>query len=177
MADTGFWTSDTDRLGTTYGLDPATGARIVYDSPSGQWASPPAFPSAAGGLVSTIDDVHAFGRMLLSGGRLADGTRLLSRASVAAMTTDQIGVATGAEGPSLDGAQGWGFGVAVQQRRTNLGLSVDGYGWAGGLGSSWGNDPAEGVVGVILTSDMFTSAFPPPVAIQDFWTGLYAALE
>jgi CubicO group peptidase (beta-lactamase class C family) len=177
MADTGFWTTATDRLGTTYGLDPATGERIVYDSPTGQWASPPAFPSAAGGLVSTIDDVHAFGRMLLSGGRLADGTTLLSRASVAAMTTDQIGVGAGAAGPSLDGAQGWGFGVAVQQRRTNLALSVGGYGWAGGLGSSWGNDPLEGVVGVILTTDMFTSAFPPPAAIQDFWTAVYAALE
>jgi hypothetical protein len=33
------------------------------------------------------------------------------------------------------------------------------------------------VVGVILTTDMFTSPFPPPAAIQDFWTGLYAALE
>ena len=93
------------------------------------------------------------------------------------MTTDQIGAAPGVPGPSFDGAQGWGFGVGVQVRRTSLGPSIGGYGWAGGLGSVWGNDPAEGVIGVILTTDMFTSAFPAPAAIQDFWTGLYAAID
>ncbi len=177
MVDTGFWTSETGRLGTTYGLNPETGERIVYDPPNGQWASAPAFPSAAGGLVSTIDDIVAFGRMLLADGRLPDGTTLISRASVAAMTTDQLGVGPGVPGPSLDGSQGWGFGVGVQLLRRSLGPSVGGYGWAGGLGSSWGNDPAEGLVGVILTTDMFTSAFPPPVAIQDFWTALYSAIR
>src|SRR3954447_6807210 len=126
MADTVFWTGNADRLGSTYGLDPATGERIVYDAPTGQWASAPAFPSAAGGLLSTIDDFHAFGRMLLSGGRLADGARLLSRASVAAMTSDQLGTDPDVGGPSFDGAQGWGFGVAVQRRRTSLGPSVGG---------------------------------------------------
>jgi hypothetical protein len=33
------------------------------------------------------------------------------------------------------------------------------------------------VIGVILTTDMFTAAFPPPAPIQDFWTGLYAAID
>jgi CubicO group peptidase (beta-lactamase class C family) len=177
MADTGFWTANVDRLGTCYGLDPEAAEHTVYDAPDGQWASAPAFASGAAGLVSTIDDVHAFGRMLLSGGRLPDGSKLLSRASVAAMTTDQIGAGPGVAGPSIDGSQGWGFGVGVQVRRTSLAPSVGGYGWAGGLGSSWGNDPVEGVVGVILTTDAFASAFPPPAVIQDFWTGLYAAID
>ena len=61
MVDTGFITSEVARLGSCYGVDPATGERSVYDPPHGQWSRPPAFPSAAGGLVSTIDDVHAFG--------------------------------------------------------------------------------------------------------------------
>jgi CubicO group peptidase (beta-lactamase class C family) len=177
MVDTGFSTAHVDRLGSCYTLDPQSGEPVVFDAPGGQWASAPAFASGAGGLVSTIDDVHAFARMLLSGGRLPDGSNLLSRASVAAMTTDQIGVGPGVTGPSFDGSQGWGFGVGVHLRRTNLGPSVGGYGWAGGLGSSWGNDPAEGVIGVILTTDAFTSAFPPPAVIQDFWTGLYAAID
>jgi CubicO group peptidase (beta-lactamase class C family) len=177
MADTGFWTANVDRLGTCYGLDPETAEPTVYDAPDGQWASTPAFASGAAGLVSTIDDVHAFGRMLLSDGRLPDGSTLLSRASVAVMTTDQIGAGAGVAGPSIDGSQGWGFGVGVQVRRTSLAPSVGGYGWAGGLGSSWGNDPAEDVIGVMLTTDMFTSAFPPPAVIQDFWTGLYAAID
>ena len=119
-----------------------TGERFVFDPPDGQWAKPPAFPSGAAGLVSTVDDLHAFGRMLLSGGRLPDGSRLLSRASIDAMTTDQIGVASGAPGPLPDGSQGWGFGVGVQVRRAGLGPPVGAYGWAGGMGSMWSNDPS-----------------------------------
>jgi CubicO group peptidase (beta-lactamase class C family) len=173
MVDTGFATSHIDRLGTSYVTDPQTGDKAAFDPPDGQWAKPPAFPSAAGGLVSTVDDVHAFGRMLLAGGRLPDGSRLLSAASVAAMTTDQVG----GEGPSPDGSQGWGLGVGVQIRRTGLWPGVGGYGWSGGLGSSWANDPDAGLVGVVLTTDAFTAAFPMPAAIRDFWTCTYAALD
>jgi CubicO group peptidase (beta-lactamase class C family) len=177
MVDTGFSTVHLDRLGSCYGTDPTTGDRGLYDPPRGQWAAPPAFPSGGGGLLSTLDDLHALGRMLLAGGRLPDGSRLLSRASVDAMTTDHIGADRGAEGPSPDGAQGWGFGVGVQVRRTGLGPTVGSYGWAGGLGSSWGNDPNMNLVGVVLTTDMFASAFPPPAVIQDFWTCVYAAID
>lgn len=48
---------------------------------------------------------------------------------------------------------------------------------SGGLGTSWANDPHEDLVGVVLTTDMFASAFPPPAVIQDFWTCVYAALD
>jgi CubicO group peptidase (beta-lactamase class C family) len=113
--------------------------------------------------------------MLLAGGRAPGGSPLLSRASVEAMVTDQIGADRGAPGPSLDGSVGWGFGVGVQVRRVGLSRTVGSYGWDGGLGTSWANDPAERLIGVALTTDMFTSAFPPPRVIQDFWTCAYAA--
>ena len=177
MVDTGFSTAHVDRLGSCYATDPETGKRRMYDPPTGQWATPPAFPSGGGGLVSTLDDIHVFGRMLLAGGHLRDGSRLLSRASVEAMTTDHIGVERGAAGPSPDGAQGWGFGVGVQIRRRGLGPTVGSYGWAGGLGSSWANDPGKDLVGIVLTTDMFVTAFPPPAIIQDFWACVYAAIE
>jgi CubicO group peptidase (beta-lactamase class C family) len=177
MHDTGFAVSDTARLGSCYAVDPETGERHVFDAPDGQWATPPAFPSAAGGLVSTIDDFFAFGRMLLANGRLPDGSRVLSRASVETMTTDQLGPQALVCGPSMDGSQGWGFGVGVQVRRVGLGPTVGGYGWAGGLGSSWANDPTERVVGVVLTTDAFAGAFPPPAVIQDFWTATYASFD
>jgi CubicO group peptidase (beta-lactamase class C family) len=176
MVDTGFSTPHLDRLGSCFTVNPATGERVVYDPPGGQWSKPPAFPSGSGGLVSTVDDYYRFARMLLAGGRLPDGSRLLSRPSVEAMTTDHIGAGPGVPGPSPDGAQGWGFGVGVQVRRTAATSPIGSYGWAGGLGSSWANDPGERLVGVVLTTDMFTSAYPPPAVIQDFWTGLYAAL-
>jgi CubicO group peptidase (beta-lactamase class C family) len=176
MVDTGFWTTHADRLGTCYGADPGTGARTVYDAPDGQWTSPPTFPAGGGGLLSTVDDLHAFGRMLLSRGHLPDGSRLLSPAAVDAMTTDQIGAAT-APGPLPAGSQGWGFGVGVQIRRIGLGPTVGAYGWDGGLGSSWKNDAAKDLIGVVLATDMFTGPFPPPAVIQDFWTGVYTALD
>jgi pimeloyl-ACP methyl ester carboxylesterase len=57
-----------------------TGRSASY--PSGRrgsrWNQPPAFPDAAGGLVSTIDVYLAFGRMMLNMGRAGD-ERILSR--------------------------------------------------------------------------------------------------
>lgn len=174
MADTGF-TADPDRLGTCYGADPTTGERVVYDPPDGQWASPPAFPSGGAGLVSTVGDYSTFARMLFDGGRLASGDRLLSRPMVELMTTDQVGVGDRAEGPSPDGSSGWGFGVGVTLRRTGL-HSVGSYGWAGGMGSIWSNDPAEDLAVVVMTTDMMAGPFPPPAVIQDVVTAAYGAI-
>src|SRR5262249_9723899 len=73
MRDTSFGvpSAKLDRLATGYWIHPATGKLELYDEPkSGQWSRPPAFPSGAGGLVSTIDDYLAFGQMLLHKGRL-----------------------------------------------------------------------------------------------------------
>jgi CubicO group peptidase (beta-lactamase class C family) len=176
MADTGFAAGDVARLGAGYAADPASGEAVLYDPPDGQWAKSPAFPSAAGGLVSTVDDYLAFASSLLDGGRLRDGSRLVSRAAVEAMTVDHLGDARLVSGPLPDGSQGWGFGVGVQVRRTGLARSVGSYGWDGGLGSSWANDPAKRLVGIVLTTDLFTAAYPQPAIIRDFWTGLYAAL-
>ena len=74
MVDTGFSTPNVDRLGTCYGTDPRPASTRCTTRPTASGSKPPAFPSGAGGLVSTIDDVHAFGRMLLAGGRLPDGS-------------------------------------------------------------------------------------------------------
>jgi CubicO group peptidase (beta-lactamase class C family) len=169
MADTGFWTSGTDRLVTAYGTDPTNGERSVYDRPDGQWTAPPAFPSGAAGLVSTLDDLRAFARMLLAG-----GAPLLSRATVQAMTTDQL--LPGQGGPGFDGAQGWGYGVGVARRRNGTDRGPGAYGWDGGLGTSWSNDPAEGLIGIVLTNEAFATAYPAPAVIRDFWTATYAAL-
>ncbi len=177
MVDTAFTAPSVGRLGSCCAVDARTGHRVVYGPPDGQWAKPPAFPSAAGGLVSTLDDMHAFGAMLLSGGKLPDGSRLLSRASVEAMTIDHLGVDRGGRGASSDGSVGWGFGVGVHVRRTGLPFTVGSYGWDGGLGSSWGNDPREALIGVVLTTDMFSAADPPPKVIRDYWACVYAAME
>jgi CubicO group peptidase (beta-lactamase class C family) len=174
MTDTAFATSHVDRLGSCFFAKSGDDRPGVFDPPEGQWATPPAFPSGGGGLVSTLDDFHRFARMLLAKGRLPDGGRLLSRAAVEAMTTDQFGPAGGV---SPDGAQGWGLGVGVQTRRVGLAPSPGSYGWTGGLGSAWTNDPVEDTIGVVLTTDMFATAYPLPAVIQDFWTCAYAAFD
>jgi CubicO group peptidase (beta-lactamase class C family) len=51
-----------DLLTFTFGL--GLGETAIFDEPNGQWSSPPAFPSGAGGLVATIDDYAAFAGML-----------------------------------------------------------------------------------------------------------------
>ena len=66
MDDTGFSTDRTDRMPSYY-IRGESGLELV-DPPEGQWSRPPPFESGGGGLVSTIDDWHAFGRMLLAGG-------------------------------------------------------------------------------------------------------------
>ncbi len=92
MNDTSFSVpaANIDRLATSYQVNTKTGALELYDeAKGGQWSRPPAFPSAAGGLVSTIDDYLAFGQMMLNKGKLGK-ERLLSRPSVETMTTDQL---------------------------------------------------------------------------------------
>lgn len=177
MSDTGFHHRDPDRLGSCHSIDPTTGEPAVEDPPDGQWSTPPAFPSGAGGLVSTVDDYAAFAGMLLRGGRAADGSRLLSAAAVEVMTTDHLVDDQHRSGPASDGSLGWGFGLGVQLRRTGLGPGPGGYGWSGGLGSSWWNDPAERLIGVVLTTDRFDDASPSRAVVRDFETCLYADLD
>jgi CubicO group peptidase (beta-lactamase class C family) len=182
MTGTGFHVQPDDlhRFGACWGVDVRSGERSVYDNPDGQWSHPPAFPSGGGGLVSTLDDYRAFAAMLLAGGvagEAAGGERILSRPSVDAMTMNHLtGDQLATAGPSSDGALGWGFGVGVQVRRSRPARSVGSYGWDGGLGSSWASDPAEGVVGVLLTTDVWASPVPP-AAVTDFWTCVYAAID
>jgi CubicO group peptidase (beta-lactamase class C family) len=178
MHDTGFHVppDKLDRFGPCYGADPESGARFRYDPADGQWSTPPLMAAGGDGLVSTVDDYLAFAGMLRRGGRTSSGERLLSRASVELMTTNQLTPEQRADsGRDPSGALGWGLGLGVQVVRTDL-RSVGTYGWDGGLGSSWANDPNECLTGVLLTNQMWTSPTPPAVSV-DFWTCAYTAME
>jgi CubicO group peptidase (beta-lactamase class C family) len=97
MKDTAFSvpTTKLDRLATSYQVNPETGALELNDqAEGGQWNRPPVFPSAGGGLVSTIDDYLAFGQMMMNKGKYGS-ERLLSRPSVETMTTDHDARAEG----------------------------------------------------------------------------------
>jgi len=181
MKDTSFSVPATklDRFATSYWTNPETGDVDVYDeAEGGQWSRPPAFPSGAGGLVSTVDDYMAFGQMLLNEGKHR-GERILSRPSVETMTTDQLTPEQKALSTLVPGyfdSHGWGFGVSVVTRRDNLAVTVGSYGWDGGLGTVWRSDPTEDAVTILMTQQAWRSPTPPEVCL-DFWTSAYQAID
>jgi CubicO group peptidase (beta-lactamase class C family) len=180
MTDTAFdvgW-NHIGRLATSYVIDPSSGAAVVYDEPGqGQWSRLPPFPSGGGGLVSTVDDFLAFADMLRGKG-VSRGERILSRPSVEFMTSDQLTPAQKAASGLVPGffrVHGWGFGVAVVTERTEVAKSAGTYGWDGGMGTSWYNDPAEDLTMILMTQQAWASPIPPRL-FQDFWTATYQAI-
>jgi CubicO group peptidase (beta-lactamase class C family) len=152
MGDTDFMmaTDQTSRLPREYMTDFATGklAEVTVTGPD-VWTTPPPFPSGAGGLLSTIDDYLAFAGMLLDKG-VHRGRRLLSEASVEAMTTNHLTPEQIAGGGVILHGQGWGYGAGVSVTPDDV--SAPGrYGWAGGYGTTWFNDPSRGRIAIAMT--------------------------
>jgi CubicO group peptidase (beta-lactamase class C family) len=132
------------------------------------------FPSGASGLVSTLDDYLAFGRMLLGGG-IHDGRRLLSRPTVAAMTSEQLTREQKERSPFFPGfwdGRGWGLGVSLVTNRSGPASTPGSYGWSGGFGTEWTCDPVEDLCTVVLTQRLGADDL-----FADFLTGVYAAID
>jgi CubicO group peptidase (beta-lactamase class C family) len=180
MKDTGFSVpaAKLDRLATSYMVDPQTRELVVYDpAEGGDWSRPPVFPNGAGGLVSTADDYLSFAQMLMDGGRHGK-VRILSRPSVELMTSDQLTPEQKARsgfGPDPFADHGWGFCLQIATRRTHM-ASVGTYGWSGGMGTLWENDPREGLITILMTQRGWESSTPGGV-FADFFTLAYAAID
>jgi CubicO group peptidase (beta-lactamase class C family) len=183
MEDTAFWVpaDKMERLATLYGLDPKTGAVVATDRPpQSRLASPPAFASGGGGLVSTADDYLRFALMLLGGGEL-EGVRILSPRMVELMTTDQL-TAEQRKVPFLGldfwAGQGFGLGVSVVDDPSRaIGselVSAGTHGWGGAHGTWYFVDPAEDLVGVMLIQLTGGGQLVP--MIPAFETAIYQAL-
>ena len=115
MKDTGFSLSaeKSSRLPSNYMTNFQTGKmELQTASGPGVWTKPPAFPSGAAGLVSTIDDYLAFARLLLNEG-VHENRRLVSQSSVRLMTSNHLKPEQMAGGGPILAGQGWGFGMAV----------------------------------------------------------------
>ena len=181
MKDTGFSVPGhkLDRLATSYWTNFMNGKIEVFDAAKGgQWSRPTAFPSGAGGLVSTIDDYLAFGQMMLNNGKHGS-ERILSRLSVETMTTDQLTPEQKAVSGLIPGyfdSHGWGFGMSIVTRRDDIASVPGRYGWDGGMGTSWYSDPTEEMVTILMTQQSWTSPNPPNVCL-DFWTLAYQAID
>jgi CubicO group peptidase (beta-lactamase class C family) len=168
MTDTGFdvLADKLDRFTSYYRTDPAGDLELV-DAPDGQWSSPPAFPSGAGGLVSTADDWYCFARMLLADGSIG-GRQLLSAASVRQMTTDQLTPSQRAASRLFLEGQGWGFGGSVDVEAIDPWNVPGRYGWVGGTGTAAHIIPSTDAVTVLL-SQLELAGPTPPALMREFW--------
>jgi CubicO group peptidase (beta-lactamase class C family) len=181
MTDTAFSVpaDKRDRLPASYGTNWETGVFGEFDgAENSRFSKPPLFESGAGGLVSTVDDLLAFGQMMLDRG-VARNQRILSRPTVETMTTDQITPAQKAAStffPEFWETRGWGFGVSIVTKRDDLFATPGRVGWDGGYGTSWYVDPAEDLIGVLMTQRLMDSPIAPAV-FRDFWTSAYQAID
>ena len=98
------------------------------------------------GLFSTADDLAKFCRMLLGGGALPGGARILSPLTVARMTSPS----TPATEPNIRGL-GWDMDSSYSANRGEL-LPLGSFGHTGFTGTSLWMDPATNTFVVILSN-------------------------
>jgi CubicO group peptidase (beta-lactamase class C family) len=172
MNDTGFWVPQDKigRLAAPMATDISTGKpNNLIDV-----AAAPANDSGGAGGVSTAADYLRFTQMLLNGGQL-DGTRFLSRSTVALMTSDHLGTRISAPvtpGELLLGTPGYTFGLgfAVRQGPGIAGVpgSAGEFMWAGYAGTYFWVDPKEEIVAVYMTQ--------APTTIRAYYRRLFKQL-
>jgi CubicO group peptidase (beta-lactamase class C family) len=181
MKDTGFYVPRTklDRLPPCYGRDYSTGKVVVlHEGRGGFFAKSPDFESGGGGLVSTVDDMHAFGRMMLNNGAYG-GERILARPSIELMTMDHLTAEQKAASPFFENfwsGRGWGYGMEVVTGHSNMAEVPGRFGWDGAFGTSWHVDPREKLVGVFMTQRR-PDVLSIPSFILDFWTSAYQLID
>ncbi len=156
MRDTGFWVprEKLARLAQPLPVDPATGKpNLVFDV-----SAPPRTDSGGAGGVTTAADYLRFAEMMRNGGRLG-GVRIVSRSTVALMTSDHLGtrIPPVALSPSelLMGVPGYTFGLGFMVRQGPGIAGVPGstgeFMWAGALGTFFWVDPQEELVAVYMS--------------------------
>ena len=105
------------------------------------------FFSGGAGLSSTAKDYATFLQMYLNGGEL-NGVRLLSRTTIEAIMSNQIGNIWG-ENP--DKVHGLAFSVVTRKGEEKGGLSSDGtFEWGGYFNTQYFADPKEKVIGILM---------------------------
>src|SRR5262249_33657520 len=148
MVDTAFHVppEKLHRFATQYAPDPDTGEPRLLDPPDGWWSAPPKMPNASGWLVSTVDDPWRLASRMTAAGGL-----LLSAESLGEMTRDRTSAGERAANRIFlgDGA-GWGLMMAVPAADGSK-ATPGGFGWDGGLGTTWRTDPDVGLTGILLT--------------------------
>ena len=110
--------------------------------------APAAYNSGGGGMSGTMGDYARFLQMLLNEGEL-DGARVLKAETVKQKTRNATGDMRTLRGP------GWGFtlgfGIVTDPAAAKTRLPAGSYGWGGIYGTQFWVDPANKVVGLVMT--------------------------
>jgi CubicO group peptidase (beta-lactamase class C family) len=156
LADTSFGPIDAARTAQPQ-IDPASGKR----PPMRDTAIRPNWISGGSALLSTASDYVRFAQMLLNGGELG-GTRIVSPATIALMTSDHLApeircspstpILFGALAPMAELGLGFGLGFAVRTHagRNPLPGSVGDYSWTGVTGTYFWIDPRQQLIVVLM---------------------------
>jgi CubicO group peptidase (beta-lactamase class C family) len=126
--------------------------------------------SGGGGLVGTAYDYARFG-MMLAGGGLLDGVRVLGRRTVSLMAPNHI------DDLPLDRStgdmRGYRFGlgvrVLVDPAAANTLASAGTFGWAGAFGTNSWIDPVEQMVGLMLIQRLPTGPTNPDLELRSLF--------
>ncbi|GGD16869.1 serine hydrolase domain-containing protein [Pyruvatibacter mobilis] len=186
MTDTDFQVSaeQMPRFAANYQRNPKTRSFDLFDDPeTGRYAKPPVFMSGGGGLVSTQADYLKFCQMMLRGGTAPDGTRLLSRPTIALMTQNHLpdgrdleGFAQGAFSETTNAGIGFGLGfaVTVDEAKAQITGPNGTYYWGGAASTIFWIDPVEEMIAILMTQLMPSGAYPLRRQFQQL---VYAAID
>ncbi len=171
MTDTFFQVPEekAHRLASCYERDPQTKEIRMQDAgATSPYLTKRLFQSGGGGLVSSLADYHRFCRMLLNGGEL-DGTRILSPTTIDFMvqnhlpngqTMAEMGDETFSE-TRMDGSGfGLGFSVVTSAVDAMAPVTEGTFSWGGAASTFFWIDPAEELVGILMTQLMPSAAYP-----------------
>ncbi len=127
-----------------------------------------AYFSGGAGLSSTAYDYALFMQMLLNGGTL-NGKRILSKASIRMMTSNQLGQVPFRSGNNF----GLGFEIVTESNSGKTPLSPGSFYWGGMFSSSYWIDPKEKIV-----AQLFLNKYPNSHGElhEKFKTLVYAAI-
>jgi len=161
------------RLITGYVND--SGKLALFEPYNDMFLKAPSFPAGDSGLVSTAEDFGTFAKFMFTG-LAPDGRRLIKSETLKAMTTNRLTPAQIKDGELILGpGRGFGLGLGVWVAANPWGVQPGAYGWDGGFGTSWVNDPARGLTAVLMTQRVFDGP-DMPLVHKDFQRDVYGAV-
>ena len=178
MRETSFrWRRELRKRATTlYQPGPNGTLQVVKEGLLRMYEPEARFLWGSGGLLSTPDDFLRFGQMLLNRGEF-NGVRVLSEASVAEMTRNQLSPQLMPQGRSMLDA-GYGFGLAgsvlVDANASEMPGAAGIYRWSGYVGTYFWIDPQNRLLAMIWTQLSPGNTYPLE---DEFQRMVYRALR